>query len=64
MYEYDKSPRIEYENRMIFIRVCPKCGRFVKADKIIKVNYYDQPVGSNSTCSKCGRVEMVYEGIY
>lgn len=46
-----------------FVPVCPKCGRFVKADRAITVDghhgHFDRP---NATCSKCGRVIMPSEG--
>lgn len=44
-----------------FIPVC-KCGRFVKADESVRLNGYGHPVGANATCSRCGRVEMIFEG--
>ncbi len=47
----------------LFIPVCPKCGRFVKADKEVSV-YEVAPCirEPNATCSKCGRVEMLFQG--
>jgi len=49
-----------------FVRVCPHCGRFVKAD--IEIAFHlgtGQPkAGPNATCSRCGRVEMEFEGYY
>ena len=49
----------------IFIPVCEKCGRFIKADKTIKVNessgLKDEP---NATCKKCGRIKMLFEGFF
>lgn len=63
MYEYEGTRRIGYEGGAIFVPVCVKCGRFVKADKCVKVSELSglskEP---NATCSKCGRVEMVFEG--
>ena len=43
----------------IFYRVCPKCGRYVKADERSKFGEYlhDTP---NATCKKCGRVQMPF----
>lgn len=42
---------------MVFWKVCPKCGRFVKADDAVKMPEYagNEP---NATCKKCGRVKM------
>lgn len=44
---------------MVFWRVCPKCGRYVKADEAVKMPEYagDKP---NATCKKCGRVQMEF----
>lgn len=45
-----------------FLPVCEKCGRFVKADAEITFDGEGQPKGTNATCSKCGRIEMIWEG--
>jgi hypothetical protein len=44
---------------MVFYRVCPKCGRFVKPDDKAAMPEYagDKP---NATCKKCGRVQMEF----
>jgi len=50
---------------LTFIRVCPKCGKFVKADEKIMVNENlsaDKHNALNATCKKCGRVRMPCEG--
>lgn len=64
-HEYENVRRIVYEGGATFVPVCEKCGRFVKADKTIEVSEMNglkkQP---NSTCKKCGRVEMLFEGFY
>ena len=41
----------------LFYRVCPKCGRYVKADDAVRIPEYagNEP---NATCKKCGRVQM------
>jgi ribosomal protein L32 len=63
MYEYENTRRICYDDGATFVPVCPNCGRFVKADPTIKVN---EIVGlskePNGTCSKCGRIQMLFEG--
>lgn len=72
MHEYENGPRTGYStpptvygegSTGVFVRVCPKCGRFVKADGGISVNglgeVKDEP---NATCAKCGRVSMPFEG--
>ena len=67
-FEYESIKRIIYETDgglAVFIPVCEKCGRFVKADKLIWANeskgLRDCP---NATCSKCGRTEMMFEGFF
>ena len=63
MNDYPEGPYVGYAGGASFVRVCNKCGRFVKADKTILVNdntgLKDQP---NATCKKCGRVEMLFCG--
>ena len=64
-YEYENMRRQGYEGGAIFIPVCEKCHRFVKADDHITLdgfgNLYDE---TNATCSKCGRTKMIFEGFY
>jgi ribosomal protein L32 len=62
-FSYPEMRRIVYgEDRAAFVPVCPTCGRFVKADKIILI-YGDGRIGEpNAECSKCGRVAMPFEG--
>lgn len=67
MNEYENFRRKVYtaeeHGDLIFVPVCSVCGRFVKADKSVMVNglgrLKEEP---NATCSKCGRVEMPFEG--
>lgn len=68
MYEYENIKRIVYETeggQAVFIPVCEKCGRFVKADKLIFANeskgLKDCP---NATCNKDGRIKMLFEGFF
>jgi len=67
MYEYENLRRITYgETDAQFIPVCPKCGRFVKADESMMFNMendFDRKC-TNATCKKCGRVQMPFEGFY
>jgi hypothetical protein len=66
----DQLPRICY-NGWLFWRVCPKCGRFVKADPTIRLALIKStrdswvpsfaPVEPNATCARCGRVGMPLE---
>ena len=49
----------------LFVPQCPKCGRFVKPDKELDFQYNmlgDYKIGDNATCTKCGRVQMPFEG--
>lgn len=63
MFTYENFRRVCYAGGLTFIPVCPKCGRFVKADEIVIVNGLDELVSQpNATCSKDGRVEMLFEG--
>ena len=61
--EYADARRVSYESGATFVPVCQKCGRFVAPDSTVKVNeergLADEP---NATCSKCGRVKMLFEG--
>ena len=70
MNEYENIKRIVYETDgglAVFIPVCEKCGRFVKADKFI---FACESKGLrdcfNATCSnpKCGRTKMLFEGFF
>ena len=46
-----------------FIPVCPRCGRFVRAFRRIKIKMATgQPVGNNARCKGCGPVPMIFEG--
>ena len=52
----------DYAGKAVFVPVCVKCHRFVKADKTVRLQgegLSDQP---NATCSKCGRTWMHFEG--
>ena len=63
--EYENSPIVIYgherDESPMFYRVCPKCGRFVKADDATQIPEYlqDKP---NATCKRCGRVQMPFAG--
>jgi ribosomal protein S27AE len=53
------------EESLMFVRRCPKCGRIVKADKVVTVGgLHSQPLDDNATCAKCGRVAMDFQGYY
>lgn len=61
--EYESLRRVVYGEGTTFVPVCEKCGKFVKADKIIYANEIsglkDAP---NATCKRCGRTKMLFEG--
>jgi hypothetical protein len=51
----------------VYFRVCPKCSRFVKADKTILVQGSGEEAivhEPNATCKKHGRVEMPFMGYF
>ena len=57
-YGLEHSPTV-----LAFIRICPNCGRFVKADDCAMVNGLEEVSKEpNATCSKCGRVTMIFDG--
>lgn len=65
---HENTKRIVYaagENGdAVFVPVCEKCGRFVKADETIKINCDGLSDEPNATCSRCGRVRMIFEGFF
>jgi len=62
-FAYEQTRRVSYQGGMVFIPVCPKCGKYVKADKTVMVNGLDEYIQQpNATCTKCGRVGMPFEG--
>ncbi len=63
-YDYEESPKVTYDGA-VFVRACPECGRFVKADQEIYFHVDGPPkTAPNATCKKHGRVEMPFEGFY
>jgi len=48
-------------NLACFSPQCPNCGRFVKAGDI-QINRLDEIIDSPATCSKCGTINMDFEG--
>ncbi len=66
-HPYENFRRVYYggnengEEGWCFVPVCPKCGRFVKADSECYVHHDEIP---NATCKKCGRVRMPDEGCF
>jgi len=63
MYEYEGLQRKVYGDGLTFIPVCGRCGRFVRADPDVTIDGFGDLVKQpNATCSRCGRVEMLFEG--
>lgn len=60
-YDGGKDDDGDYEGNS-FIPVCEKCGRFVKADTVMRFQAETISDRPNATCSKCGRVQMLFEG--
>jgi len=53
--------------RALFRRICPVCGRFVKADKTTTFRHpcgHSREDKPNATCAVHGRVTMPFEGYY
>ncbi len=63
-FAYEDVRRVVYGEGATFVPVCSNCGRFVKADKTVGFGGRDGELvpGPNADCSKCGRVEMPFEG--
>ena len=69
-YTYEDVRRVVYGEGATFVPVCTGangasgegCGRFVKADKAVRMSESGLRSGTNATCKKCGRVEMLFEG--
>ena len=66
--EYENMPRLTVEfgdqiGTAVFVRVCENCGRFVKANDVIRANdwtgLHPEP---NAMCAKCGPTHMLLEG--
>lgn len=62
--EYEGVRRVVYGEGATFVPVCETCGRFVKADAKVLFDGRGQPLGAQATCSKCGRVSMLFEGYH
>ena len=70
-YEYVNTRRVSYGDgadeygEAVFIPVCAKCGRYVKADESMAFNGLGEVSPEhNATCSKCGRARMLFEGYF
>lgn len=51
------------DEKLMFIRRCPECSRFVKANKTVNVGIglKDEP---NAICKKHGAVQMPFLGFF
>jgi hypothetical protein len=57
---YENTPTVQYEGHEgepIYYRVCPICGKYVKADDKSTIPQY---LVSNATCKIHGRVAMPF----
>lgn len=63
---YENTRRVSYkadeDGDAVFVPVCEKCGRFVKANETIRINANGLADEPNATCSKCGPTKMLFEG--
>lgn len=66
MHEYiDDRNYISYgepDNKLLFIRRCPECSRFVKPNKQILCHSEGIAEQPNAVCSKHGEVQMPFLG--
>ena len=64
MEQYQETSRITYGSEgAMFIPVCSKCSRFVKANPEVTFDWRGQPVDMpNAKCSKCGETQMIWDG--
>lgn len=61
--DYVGTPRITFgDDGATFLRVCPKCGRFVQADDLVWIDAFGRVREPNAICAKHGRVAMPFEG--
>ena len=62
--EYENMRRISYgEEGATFIPICKECGRIVKPDASVYFNGLGEvSKRPNATCSKHGRINMIFEG--
>jgi hypothetical protein len=62
----ENTPTITYQGGAIFVRSCPTCRRFVKADDSVTANGFGEVQFKlpNATCTVHGRVAMPFLGYY
>ena len=60
------TPYICYGSSLIFIRQCPECALYVRADHSCEVNGFGEVRDNepNATCKRHGRVQMPFVGHY
>lgn len=65
-HEYiDDRNYITYGEGAVFIRRCPDCSRFVKADESVMIREWDgKTPDTTATCKVHGRVAMPFLGHY
>lgn len=68
MYEYENVRRVSYPDSeygtAVFVPVCEKCGRFVKALPVIHVGDRGLKDEPTAECSRCGPTTMPFEGFF
>lgn len=69
MYEYENTRRVSYDfgggiGTAVFVPVCSKCGRFVKAGTVSANELSGLADGPNAECGRCGPTEMLFEGFF
>ena len=62
-YDYPNLRRVTYwlgDSALVFIPVCPVCGRFVKSDDSVMTDKFSEEYvrGDNATCAKHGRKDL------
>lgn len=62
-YHFEGDRRITYAGGAVFVPKCA-CGRYVKPDATVRVGEQGLADEPNATCSRCGRVEMYFEGFF
>lgn len=56
---------LDRDGEYLFLRICIRCGRFVKADSTVRFEWPNlQPRIPNATCARCGRTNMPDIGYY
>lgn len=60
-YEDDRA-WLEFESGETFVRHCVTCGRFVKANEVVRTGEAGLHPEPNAICKKCGPTRMIFMG--